>query len=143
MAVPVRRMWVVALLVAVFSMHGVPSVAAAASPAFGAVATPHSVTAVARAPASSGMQSSAPEPVGTMASAQLQGHATPAHPSIHLWAACVAVLLAGMLLAGAAVLVRRLATRPEQRLAASPRWPSSWARPPRPPDLFSLCLLRT
>jgi hypothetical protein len=59
----------------------------------------------------------------------------------HLWAACLAVLAAGL-----AVLL--LLTAPRlMRLAlpaALPAWlrAPSWPAPPRPPDLSSLCVLR-
>ena len=78
-------------------------------------------------------------PATTAGSAPGHWHGLPGH----LWAVCLAVLAAGLavllVLTGPRLLRRR--TPP----AASPSWLRglSWPVPPRPPDLFCLCVLRT
>ena len=77
-------------------------------------------------------------PAATAGRAPGHGHGPPGH----LWGVCLAVLAAGL-----AVLVALAADRPLRPVprAAWPAWLRDlrWPAPPRPPDLFALCVLRT
>lgn len=142
---PARGTWVLVLLAAVFLMHGPPSMAAHASPAGSAAVGASSAVAAPHAGADL-LGTTAPldhQPVTTSDGAPRE-HGVPAHTAAaHVWAACLAVLLAGLALLGALVLVRRL--RPILRdLTAAPLWRArSWPGLLRPPDLATLCVLRT
>ena len=144
-----RGLGILVLLVAVLSMHGVQYLWAGTGPSAPAVATAHpaldtaAVTVLVLAPVAiahdvattmAPREGAAATP---MANRTAPGHGIPAH----VWALCLAVLLAGLTLLGAA-LVRRTLAVPVREPASCPRGnvPRSW--PPRPPDLAALCLLR-
>ena len=132
-----RRVFAVLVLAAVVSMHGIP--------ALGADGEGHRDTVVEMAVAApSGLtgahaldQPSAVDRSGLPPAAPVPpGHGVDSH----VWAACLAVLLALTLLAAAVQMGRR--GRPLLR-GPTVRRLSGWKVPPRPPDLFALCLLRT
>ncbi|RBY94670.1 hypothetical protein DQ244_05130 [Blastococcus sp. TBT05-19] len=138
------RAWAAALLLAAVLLgHGLQCAAGPAHPghaahvpevsagplALAAVDAPVGVTAHHAAPA--------PSPDATAGDRESNG-GLPAH----LWATCLAVLAVGLavLLGIAGVPARRLrrATEPSARLDTTAGQP-----PPRPPDIFALCVLRT
>ena len=138
-AVPVRRTRIVVLLAAVL-MHGVPSMATEE----GAAPVSHVGTSA----SDGGMDLL---PVAAVSSAdevtahdgERTDHGSTSHPmASHAWNACLAVLLMGMALLAAAGF-RRLPSLTERRVTPRVRGPIGWVRPPRPPDLAALCLLRT
>ena len=134
-----RRLFAVMALVALFSMHGTPALAADGSPP----------------PDAAGMSMSAPSDLLTEAADGRAGgldesgrHPTesplPEHGAqSHFWAACLAVLLAGMTLLAAAARLRGTGTSLLRTSAVRASRLSGWMVPPRPPDLHVLCLLRT
>ncbi|MCW2696368.1 MAG: hypothetical protein JWR62_1453 [Modestobacter sp.] len=158
------RWWVLLLLAAVFSMHGVqcldgdgPATSAhamsldttsldttspggrAPDPTTGTVAAePPGAPSAGDAPTSHA-DHAAPG-VTAVGGASAGGH--PAGPMNHLWAACLAILSAGLAVWLAIRVPRPVTTasRPETvaRLVAARH-----ARPPRPPDIYALCVLRT
>ncbi|MGY1682428.1 hypothetical protein [Geodermatophilus sp. SYSU D01176] len=74
-------------------------------------------------------------PATTAGSAPGHWHGLPGH----LWAVCLAVLAAGL-----AILLALAALRQPWPTASPVRLRGLfWPTPPRPPDLFSLCVLRT
>ena len=141
---PGRRLVILVLLFAVLSMHGVQSMSAGArSPA--AVSADHSlhpvaITALALAPAAlvDDMTMSPEQPADPSAAAEgtMPGHSVPAH----VWSLCLAVLLAGLALLGAALVWRT--TTALRALSTRARLPVLTSVLPRPPDLSVLCLLR-
>lgn len=146
----VRGMWArglpaLLLVAAVLSMHGLPSMGAAHAGEESAVATSHSVMSM--PPGAPLDVSAALAGVSAMTLDRLVGTSSsdlPHEVTVHLWGACLAVLLAGMMLVGAVILSRRggsgLDVQAWRRLWACAR---TWCRPPRPPDLFALCVMRT
>ena len=150
-----RRGWVLLLLAAVFTMHGLQCAGAdgAAPPvAHGAVhavadAGPDPVLHVAGPVAA---MASADHMTGTplaAANTAATGSVPPDHDSSrhgagHLWALCLAVLAAGLAVLLLALVRRSTAIRlPLLRRATGQAW--EWLSPPQPPDLYSLCLMRT
>ena len=142
-----RRLGVLVLLVAVLSMHGAQYVSAGAhAPPAATADHPFDAAVVAALPLAPvaladdlGM-TMVPElsaATSVVAARTMPGHSIPAH----VWSLCLAVLLAGLVLLGAA-----LGRRKTPGLA---RPSVSWSRgavprsmPLRPPDLSVLCLLR-
>lgn len=139
MAVPVRRMWIVVLLAGVFLMHGAPSMATELP-----VPAAHLGTATSDAgldfPAAA--LPSADE-VTAQGEERANHSSSTSHPmTSHVWNACLAVLLVGMWLLAAGAF-RRLPSATDRRVTPRIRGSIGWVRPPRPPDLAALCLLRT
>lgn len=142
-----RRLRILVLLLAVLSMHGVQYMSAAAhGPA--AVTVDHTldaaaVTALGPAPialAADVGTTMAPErtaAASAVAKVTMPGPGMPAH----VRALCLAVLLAGLALLGAA-LARRIDAAPVRKPASRSRATLLRSPPPRPPDLSTLCLLR-
>ncbi|SFF22331.1 DUF6153 family protein [Blastococcus tunisiensis] len=139
---PGRRFWAVLLLAAVFAMHGLQC-AAGMLPAGGAHHTAPALAVAAVGPVghvtAGAPTPDGPEHLGTTEAAR--DTPSPA-PSGHLEALCLAVAAAGL-----AVLLLALGL-PSRGVPLSPRWHRAmrrpgWLRPPRPPDLHALCLLRT
>lgn len=132
-----RRFWVLLVLAAVFAMHGVQCTAGMSSPGIGDHA-PSAGVAVAAVDAGGGLG-----PHADVAGTSRTGHDSSAPASSgHLQALCLTVLAAAV-----AVLVVLLGDR-ACGLLLLPRWlpvlpRPGWTRPPRPPDLHTLCLLRT
>ena len=145
---PGRRIWVVLLLAAVFSMHGLQCMAApeAGHASMGAAAGTSGTTAMGAAPGAEtlvGHLVAAGRAAG--AAALPTGNDLPGSAAAGLWVVCLAVLFTGLGLVGAALmLLLRSGLGPRSPTPhPQPVWRTGWARPPRPPDLFSLCLLRT
>lgn len=145
------RWWVLLLLSAVFGMHGLQCVGAGGS------SMPMQHAAVAAASSSPGHGGWVSVEVTAARAAVLPADVHPSsvlttaldptgHGSAgvlvdHLWMVCLAVLAAG--LAGLALLLSRI--RPgllAVRRRGAHRWLGS-LDPPRPPDIYSLCVLRT
>ncbi len=146
------RLWAALLLLAaVFAMHGVQCMAAGSAldhgstslgavASVGAPATAVHVGGVAEARPDHGLVAAAhgAEDVGATGST---GGSAPWHDA-HVLAVCLAVLLAGLTILGASALRRGGAVPLVRGSPMSARWPTGWARQPRPPDLSALCLLR-
>lgn len=140
------RMWVWLVLAAVFSMHGLPSLAAdadhpdASSVHVQAVGWPE-VAAPVLVPT---MDVHLETAVGMAAVASAPGgHESSSPGAAHAWAACLAVVVSGItLLVSWAVLRRSTTSAGWGRTLAGP---ATWSVRPhrlRPPDLAALCLLR-
>ena len=140
------RLAILVLLFAVFSMHGAQyasacvhdAVALTADHALDAAAVTGLVLGPVTLADDAGM-AMAPEPIAAASGAAgtVPGQSLPAH----VWSLCLAVLLAGFALLGAAF--ARCTGAPPLRQSLS-RFGSTVlkSRPPRPPDLSVLCLLR-
>ena len=149
-----QRGWVLLLLAAVFTMHGLQC--AAADSGSGAHGTIHAIAAaepepvlhlVAPGAAMASADHLTASPLAAAVTAATVGiplggdHDSTPQGAGHLWALCLAVLAAGL-----AVLLLALVRRSREMRLPVPRRTSgsTWARlsPPRPPDLYSLCLMR-
>jgi hypothetical protein len=147
------RLWTALLmLAAVFAMHGLQCTSAAAQSA--GVAPAHIATDALTSTDDHSAGATAPGPADLMAADQAvtgppaassadPGHGSTPHGSVeHLRMLCLAVLAAGI-----AVLLAMTGARPIQLAPPALRRArtrvSEWLPPPRPPDLFALCLLRT
>ena len=133
-----RRVFAVLVLAALVSMHG--------TPALGAHGTGHRDTSVemtvAATPVLTGTHALENPRDLTRSPMEPVPPVTPGHGlDSHVLAACLAVLLAALTLLAAAVGMGQRA-RPVLRVPTVRRR-SGWTVPPRPPDLFVLCLLRT
>lgn len=149
-----RWVWALLLLAAVFAMHGLQCAAADSGTSSGLHGAVHAVAGtdpvLHLVGSSTGM--TAPESVSaalgaTLAAAAVVGpslgvdHDSSPHDSGHLWAVCLAILAAGL----AAMLLALAGRLPDFRLPHPRRatgGPWAWLGPPRPPDLYSLCLMR-
>lgn len=151
-----RRGWVLLLLAAVFTVHGLQCAAADSGAPSGEHGNVHALAAAGSDP---GLHLVAPGavmvPTDHMTAPALTAAVTTATVGIplgadhdptpqgagHLWALCLAVLAAGL-----AVLLLALVRRSTEMRLPVPRRPfgSTWAwlSPLRPPDLYSLCLMR-
>ena len=143
----VRRLWVLLLLVGVFSMHGVQYASAypGASPA--ATITPHGTGGASAGGSSLGSAVVADDAHATGGTAELAAAETMSMPegprhsvANHVLSLCLAVLLAGLVLLAAAFASRRVPAA--LTIDPDPRRLLSVHRLSRPPDLSSLCLLR-
>lgn len=144
-----RRLWILLLLAAVFSMHGAQYVAADPAAGQGAmVSAQHGISAggtgVTISDSARGGVELPPATSGTAPTAAGVSMPTvPAHDvAAHMFSLCVAVLLAGLVLLGAMTLVRRVTGYVGWDGGVRRRLRMGWFRLPRPPDLASLCLLR-
>ena len=139
------RMWVLLVLAAVFTMHGLQCVtvdanaehAAMSSMQGSALVAPEAVvSALLLAPAGAhlGMVDLGSAP----ADDQPAGHGT-----VHAWAVCFAIVVAGLTLLGLSAIVRNrtVVAGSDRAPVRAPPW-SPRAHPLRPPDLAALCLLR-
>ena len=144
---PGRRLVILVLMIAVLSMHGAQYMSAGAhGPA--AVTAEHPIDAAAATALILAPLSLVDDVGMTMAAEQLAAPSLvaagtmPAHSlPAHVWSLCLAVLLAGFALLGAALARRTTAGRVHASLSPS-RVPVLRFSPPRPPDLAVLCLLR-
>lgn len=133
--VRVRVVWAVLVFAAVVSMHGTPAVAADAS---AKQSTLGDVVMAASSVHGSG-QLDGPDEAGPQPVESHQpGHGVDAH----LWAACLAILLAGVTLVAAALRLRKGVAPLVRGPTSWGAWSSPWRFVARPPDLFVLCLLR-
>jgi hypothetical protein len=147
------RLWTALLmLAAVFAMHGLQCTSAAAqsagvtlaqiAPAVPTTADGHPVGATAPGPADlmAADQAITGPPAAAPAGAE---HGSTPHGSVeHLRTLCLAVLAAGIAVLLAMAGARLIQLAPPALRRARTRV-SGWLPPPRPPDLFALCLLRT
>jgi hypothetical protein len=150
-----RRGWVLLLLAAVFAVHGLQCAAADARATPGVHGTLHATVtgsgpALQLAGPGAGMASvdamTARPLVAVLTAATMgvpaqEGHGSAPQGSGHLWALCLAILAAGL----AALLMVLAGRLPEFTLSLSRRsGVRPWGRlcPLRPPDLYSLCLMR-
>ena len=137
---PSRRWWVVLVLAAVFSMHGV----LLTSPHAGdgdaaALAGQHATAGSAAMGPLPG--ASAASPLGTLTAAPEEPTREPAPDhgtGAHVWSLCLAVL-AGLALLGALVLTGRTSAAGGTAVQYLRRM-GRWSGLPRPPDLAALCL---
>ena len=142
-----RLMWVLLLLAAVFSMHGLQCVAAD-------IDSGHGMTGAAHAPMASPVQTSSVDVGFAVASNVLHGAAPgnavasdgsggglPAHGAA-FWAVCLAVLLTGVALLFFVAKIPTPWARAVRARAPSALWREGWSKRSRPPDLSALCLLR-
>ena len=146
------RWWVLLVLAAFFSMHGVQCIAA------DSVAMEHmgaSAAAVASAGTSIEMVSSPADHAvpstaavhsstdGSAAGLHPSGHGSPMNSAMsHLGAACLAVLSATLAALVAVAIALAIASFVPATRPSAPRWTQRLS-PLRPPDIFSLCVLRT
>lgn len=134
-----RRLFAVMVLAAVITMHGTPALAVDSSPPRDAAGMTISSQSDPLTEAADGRSGVLDEPGRHPTGSPLPEH----DAESHLWAACLAVLLAGITLLAAAARLRGtgipLLRNPTVRASRS----SGWTVPPRPPDLHVLCLLRT
>ncbi|MCW2741628.1 MAG: exported protein of unknown function [Blastococcus sp.] len=140
-----RLVWVLLLLAAVFSMHGVQCVAAHGEDGHGSTGsiTAALVESAASAPVAMGHQVSGDVPrVAPLAAIAVLPHDSSTGDDAGLWAVCLAVLMTGVVLLIAVALVRREAAFLLPARAVPALWHTGWSRLPRPPDLSALCLLR-
>jgi hypothetical protein len=139
----VQRTWALLLLAAVFLMHGAPSMATDPGADGGPPLAAHAAMVAPQDGLDASEATSLGSPPVAVLDAQPQEGPTSHSMATHLWTACLAVLLAGVVLFAAAALHRtRLAPQrrgSDGRVRGSP----SSVGLPRPPDLFVLCLLRT
>ena len=148
------RLWTALLmLAAVFAMHGLQCTSAAHGAADGPGQAPAAAVAMTAPTLADGHLAAAglTDPMageravpGSPAVAVTDaGHDTRPHGSAgHLWTWCLAVLAAGIA-ALLALLAPRLIGLAPSALRRAPARARGWCTPPRPPDLFALCLLRT
>ena len=133
-----RRVFAVLVLAAVVCMHGTPALGADGAGHRDAlvdmtVAAPSGLPGAHLLDQPGALALSGLQPVTPL---------TPGHDvDSHVWAACLAVLLAALALLAAAVGIGQRA-RPLLR-GPTVRTLSGWTVPPRPPELSVLCLLRT
>ena len=146
-----RKLWILLLLAGVLSMHGAqyvvtePGVGGRAS-----VRADHGIghPSVASAAFSWDVSLSGPsvaartEPVAAVAGIPTPGDAPDHGLADHAWSLCLAVLLAGLIALRATGRGRRLASLVRWAVDRGRGLPMGWFRPPRPPELSSLCLLR-
>lgn len=147
---PARRLWILLLLAAVFSMHGTQYISAEPGAGWSAPATAeHRMGASSGASvANLGTATDDLRPAASVVEpAPVAGNPTPIgapdHGGAgHFWSLCLAVLLAGLAVLGAAVAARRVAAVVQHTKERGPRLTMRWLPLPRPPELSSLCLLR-
>lgn len=145
--VPGMRLGILSLLLAILSMHGVQYMSAGAHAPAAVTADQMldaaAVTVLPLAPVALAADlgtTMAPErtaAASAVATGSMPGDGVPAH----VWSLCLAVLLAGLALVSAA-LARRANAAPVRESTPRSRGPLSRSRPPRPPELSVLCLLR-
>ena len=147
---PTRRLWVLLLLAAIFSMHGAQYIAADAG-------LRHAEAAVAQHGAEDPLDDEslsgsmvadeqlqqADPPLGATAMAGQPGQSDSSHDvAAHLWSLCLAIMYAALVLLAAASLIGRVAAPVRRGVASHLSLFTGWSRLPRPPDLSALCLLR-
>ena len=143
----IRRMSVLLILAAVLAMHGIPALSAVGAGGHDTVVAADVDMAMA-APSAAVLALAEFDGQGDIFVA-VQAPVTPQTPETpdhgtdaHLWAACLAILLAGIALLAAVGSLRRGAVPFLRGPTAWPRWPAGWSRILRPADFFALCLLR-
>lgn len=143
---PTRRLWVLLLLAAIFSMHGAQYVAADAGLRHAEVAVAQHGTGSLPAAGSLSGSMAADErvqPADASLSATNMDGQSPSHDvAAHVRSLCLAILYAGLVLLAVAALLWRVTTPVPRGIAAHLSLFTGWSRLPRPPDLSALCLLR-
>lgn len=141
------RMWVLLVLAALFSMHGLQ---------FMAVESSHESMGFAHVQTLTAPEGAASTVLPVVASAHLggavsmagvgsvpAGHDSPVPGVSYAWASCLAVVVTGLTVLGALVVLRKVTA--SKGWVPTPRRSGSWtsrSHPVRPPDLAVLCLLR-
>ena len=152
---PSRRLWALMLLTAVFVMHGVPLLGGsgehggvvlgshAGAQDSSEVADPMVSSPMSPEPMLAALRVTAPavEQIAVITDGRGAGAPGDRMPS-HVWAACLAVLLIGVVLLGAGALARSWATSSLDELLGGARRLRHRPLVERPPDLSALCLLR-
>ena len=144
---PTRRVWILLLLAAIFSMHGAQYVVAAAGIRHAEVAVaqhgtedPLDAVSLSRSMAADDQLQQADPSLAATAMADQPG---PSHGvAAHVWSLCLAILYAGLILLAAAGLLGRVTAPVPRGIASHLSLFTGWSRLPRPPDLSALCLLR-
>ena len=140
-----RRMWILSLLAAVFLMHSIAS----ADPGAGRGPTAGHGSSAASGPGTpqTSGASELPSPESWVGPAAAM--VDPVLPGVpmddvapHFLAVCLAVLLAGLGWLMSRGKAPSVATPVVRFAAPRPRLDMGWVRPPRPPDLSALCILR-
>lgn len=148
-----RRWAALLLLAAVFTMHGLQCTSVAVDGTAHAAGPAHAAPLVRTGPAPAGDSTDpavAAGPVDTMTPgpaalpAVVDGgpDTSPHGTGDHLWTLCLAVLVAGLAVLLAVLALRRVSLARHALRRPRIRGPG-WVAPPRAPDLFTLCLLRT
>jgi hypothetical protein len=145
------RWWALLLLAAVFGMHGVQCMGADSSmvaphaDASGALPSPMPSAHV----MGNDSVATAPEfsaenllPAVPVIAAGMHEHKQPTGLMDHLWTVCLAVLSAGLAAIALLLLKKRRPSFPALSRPRGHRWLTG-LDPPRPPDIYSLCVLRT
>ncbi|CCH87056.1 exported protein of unknown function [Modestobacter italicus] len=144
---PIRRLWVLVLLAAIFSMHGAQYIAADAGLRHAEVAVaqhgtedPLDAGSLSGSMAADVRLQQADSQLGTTVMA---GQPGPSHGvAAHLGSLCLAIMYSGLVLLAAASLIGIVAAPVLRGIASLRSLFSGWSRLPRPPDLSALCLLR-
>ncbi|WP_409332015.1 DUF6153 family protein [Trujillonella humicola] len=137
-----RQAWILFLLAAMFSMHGISSLPRDAGMPEGRVAHEPAMALAADGMALDAaiMAAVVDEPMDGSATTD---HDEPGHGMpTHLWSFCLAVLMAGAALVGLVLIAR---ASPAERMLSEVgciRRPAGLVPILRPPDLSALCLLR-
>ena len=144
---PTRRLWVLVLLAAIFSMHGAQYIAADAGlrHAEAAVAQHGAEDPLAAGSLSGSMAAGGElqQVTSSVETGEMAGQPSPGHGvAAHLWSLCLAILYAGLILLAAASLIGIVAAPVLRSVASHLSMFRGWSRLPRPPDLSALCLLR-
>lgn len=142
-----RRLWVLLLLAAIFSMHGAQYIAADAGLRHAEVAVAqHGVEDPLAAESPSGSMDAGGElqqVTSSVEAGETAGQPSPGHGvAAHLWSLCLGILYAGLVLLAAVSLIGIVAAPVLRGVASHLSLFGGWARLPRPPDLSALCLLR-
>ena len=144
---PTRRLWVLLLLAAIFSMHGAQYIAANAGLRHAEVAVAQHGTEDPLDDGSLSGSMAADDQVQqadpSLAATAMAGQPGPSHgAAAHVWSLCLAILYAGLILLAAAGLLGRVTAPVARGTASHLSLFTGWSRLPRPPDLSALCLLR-
>jgi Family of unknown function (DUF6153) len=144
---PTRRLWVLVLLAAIFSMHGAQYIAADAGLRHAEVTVGQHGTgdplAVGSLSGSMAADDHVQQADPSLSATAMAGQPGPGHDvAAHVLSLCLAILYAGLVLLAAASLVGRVTAPVHSRGASHLSLFTGWSRLPRPPDLSALCLLR-
>lgn len=146
-AMPTRRLWVLVLLAAIFSMHGAQYIAADAGLRHAEVTAGQHGTEDPLAAGSLSGSMAADDQVHqadpSLSATAMAGQPGPSHDvAAHVLSLCLAILYAGLVLLAAASFIGIVAAPVRRGFASQLSMFRGWSRLPRPPDLSALCLLR-
>ena len=138
-----RLVWVLLLLAAVFSMHGLQCVAADGEDGHGRTTSASAVVHVAALaePVGWTLMAVGHQALDAVSATAPLSDGLPGHGASY-WAVCLAVLMTGAIFLGVTALVRRAPAAVVRARAPALLRHTGWSRLPRPPDLSALCLLR-